>query len=171
GSPATRPGHPAPSSLHPGAPQLGPTPSGAVCPRRAAAGDRGNGSGPAPSPRRLLVRAALLSRSRPLPVRDPAAGRDRPLPEGLVLPLSGGEGFAGLSLVAASLMSSSLETIAGGSPGEAPGLFRQSAPRDSSGRSVHGPILEVRGLKKHFPLRRGLFGRAGAHLRAVDGID
>ena len=68
-------------------------------------------------------------------------------------------------------MSSSPESIAGGSPGETPGLFRQSAPRDSSGRSVHGPILEVRGLKKHFPLRRGLFGRAGAHLRAVDGID
>jgi len=33
------------------------------------------------------------------------------------------------------------------------------------------PILEVRGLTKHFPLRRGLFGGVAEHVRAVDGVD
>ncbi len=33
------------------------------------------------------------------------------------------------------------------------------------------PLLQVRGLVKHFPVRRGLFGRVGAVVRAVDGID
>ncbi|MGE0717998.1 MAG: ABC transporter ATP-binding protein [Alphaproteobacteria bacterium] len=33
------------------------------------------------------------------------------------------------------------------------------------------PLLDVRGLVKHFPIRRGLFGRAGALVRAVDGVD
>jgi oligopeptide/dipeptide ABC transporter ATP-binding protein len=32
-------------------------------------------------------------------------------------------------------------------------------------------ILEVRGLKKHFPARQGLFGRGGTWVKAVDGID
>jgi peptide/nickel transport system ATP-binding protein len=31
-------------------------------------------------------------------------------------------------------------------------------------------LLEVRGLKKHFPLRSGLFGGAGGHVYAVDGV-
>ncbi len=37
----------------------------------------------------------------------------------------------------------------------------------------HGaaPLLEVRGLKVHFPLRRGLFRRVVGHARAVDGVD
>jgi len=33
------------------------------------------------------------------------------------------------------------------------------------------PVLEVRGLKKHFAVRRGLFGREGASVKAVDGVD
>ena len=33
------------------------------------------------------------------------------------------------------------------------------------------PILEVRGLTKHFPTRRGLLGRTGAWVKAVDGVD
>ena len=33
------------------------------------------------------------------------------------------------------------------------------------------PLLEVRGLKKHFPVRRGLLGRTGACVKAVDGVD
>jgi oligopeptide/dipeptide ABC transporter ATP-binding protein len=33
------------------------------------------------------------------------------------------------------------------------------------------PVLEVRGLKKHFPVRRGLLGRSGASVKAVDGVD
>ena len=33
------------------------------------------------------------------------------------------------------------------------------------------PVLEVRGLTKHFPLRRGLLGRGPAAVKAVDGVD
>jgi oligopeptide/dipeptide ABC transporter ATP-binding protein len=32
------------------------------------------------------------------------------------------------------------------------------------------PLLQVRDLKKHFPVRRGTFGGAREHLRAVDGV-
>jgi oligopeptide/dipeptide ABC transporter ATP-binding protein len=32
------------------------------------------------------------------------------------------------------------------------------------------PLLEVRDLRKHFPIRRGLFGRTVGHVRAVDGV-
>src|SRR5690606_18543230 len=32
------------------------------------------------------------------------------------------------------------------------------------------PILEVENLQQHFPVRRGLFARTVAHVRAVDGI-
>jgi len=34
------------------------------------------------------------------------------------------------------------------------------------------PILvQVRNLKKHFPIQRGLFRRVVGHVRAVDGVD
>ena len=33
------------------------------------------------------------------------------------------------------------------------------------------PILEVRGLTKHFPVRRGLLARVEAQVKAVDGVD
>ena len=33
------------------------------------------------------------------------------------------------------------------------------------------PLLQVEGLVKHFPIRRGLFGRATGAVRAVDGVD
>jgi peptide/nickel transport system ATP-binding protein/oligopeptide transport system ATP-binding protein len=32
------------------------------------------------------------------------------------------------------------------------------------------PLLEVHDLKKHFPIRKGIFSRVVGHLRAVDGI-
>ena len=32
------------------------------------------------------------------------------------------------------------------------------------------PLLSVRGLRKHFPIRKGLFGRVAGHVRAVDGV-
>jgi len=32
-------------------------------------------------------------------------------------------------------------------------------------------LLDVAGLKKHFPVKSGIFGRVGAHVRAVDGVD
>jgi len=34
----------------------------------------------------------------------------------------------------------------------------------------HEPLLEVRDLKVHFPLRRGLFKRVAGYVRAVDGV-
>ena len=34
----------------------------------------------------------------------------------------------------------------------------------------HEYIIEVDGLKKHFPLRDGLFGQQTGELRAVDGV-
>ncbi len=33
------------------------------------------------------------------------------------------------------------------------------------------PLLSARGLKKHFPVKKGLFSRTGAAVLAVDGID
>ena len=33
------------------------------------------------------------------------------------------------------------------------------------------PLLRARGLVKHFPIRRGLFGRVTGAVRAVDGVD
>ena len=32
------------------------------------------------------------------------------------------------------------------------------------------PVLDVRGLRKHFPVRRGLLGRITGHVRAVDDV-
>ena len=31
-------------------------------------------------------------------------------------------------------------------------------------------VLDVRHLRKHFPIRRGLFGRVANHVRAVDDV-
>jgi len=36
--------------------------------------------------------------------------------------------------------------------------------------TVERPLLEVRDLVKHFPVRRGAFGRVQGHVRAVDGV-
>ena len=33
------------------------------------------------------------------------------------------------------------------------------------------PLLRVRGLKKHYPIKRGLLGRAAGAVRAVDGVE
>jgi len=32
-------------------------------------------------------------------------------------------------------------------------------------------LLEVKNLKKHFPIRKGLFSRIVGHVKAVDGLD
>ena len=42
----------------------------------------------------------------------------------------------------------------------------QDRPRETDG----APMLEVRDLKTHFPVRRGLFGRTVGYVRAVDGV-
>lgn len=36
--------------------------------------------------------------------------------------------------------------------------------------STNGPLLDVRGLKTYFPVKRGLLKRTVAHLKAVDGV-
>ncbi|MDH5540720.1 MAG: ATP-binding cassette domain-containing protein, partial [Rhizobacter sp.] len=36
---------------------------------------------------------------------------------------------------------------------------------------MNAPLLQVEGLVKHFPVRRGLFGRVSGAVRAVDGVD
>jgi oligopeptide/dipeptide ABC transporter ATP-binding protein len=45
--------------------------------------------------------------------------------------------------------------------------------RDHRGRDVtdDGVLLRTVGLKKHFPVRKGVFGRVSGHLQAVDGVD
>ena len=36
---------------------------------------------------------------------------------------------------------------------------------------MHEPILSLRGLRKDFPIERGLLRRVTGHIRAVDGVD
>ena len=37
--------------------------------------------------------------------------------------------------------------------------------------TTQAPLLQLHGLIKHFPVRRGLFGRVSGAVRAVDGVD
>ena len=37
-------------------------------------------------------------------------------------------------------------------------------------RDTAQPLLAVRDLTKHFPIKRGLFGRTTGRVRAVDGV-
>jgi oligopeptide transport system ATP-binding protein len=46
-----------------------------------------------------------------------------------------------------------------------------SVEEPSTNARVAAPLLRVTGLVKHFPLRRGLFGRTSSVVRAVDGVD
>lgn len=43
----------------------------------------------------------------------------------------------------------------------------RSAPMTSK---VHAPLLEVRDLVKHFPIKRGILSRTVGHVKAVDGV-
>ena len=47
-------------------------------------------------------------------------------------------------------------------PAPAPSATRESAPA--------APLLEVRDLVKHFPIKKGVFQRTVAHVKAVDGV-
>ena len=38
------------------------------------------------------------------------------------------------------------------------------------GRGMTTPVLEVQGLRKHFPIRKGLLRRVVGQVRAVDGV-
>src|ERR1700724_1273332 len=44
-------------------------------------------------------------------------------------------------------------------------------PDDSIAAPVPAPLLDVVGLSKSFPVRRGVLRRIVAHVRAVDGVD
>jgi len=46
-----------------------------------------------------------------------------------------------------------------------------SSQKDSVDQSENNLLLDVQGLKKHFPIRRGLFKRVVGHVKAVDGIN
>jgi oligopeptide transport system ATP-binding protein len=56
-----------------------------------------------------------------------------------------------------------------------PNLPPAKGDSDLRGRTVDelevgDALVEVRGLKKHFPIRSGFFGRVSAHVLAVDGV-
>src|SRR3954468_7128253 len=36
--------------------------------------------------------------------------------------------------------------------------------------SAKGPLVSVRGLSKHFPIKKGLFGKPGGYVRAVQDV-
>ena len=46
-------------------------------------------------------------------------------------------------------------------------MVTSAVPTDSS---IGHPLLDVRDLKKYYPLKRGLFGRSGGRVHAVDGV-
>jgi peptide/nickel transport system ATP-binding protein len=41
---------------------------------------------------------------------------------------------------------------------------------EARGNGSAGPLVEVRGLKKHFPIQAGVFSRVSGHVYAVDGV-
>ena len=43
-------------------------------------------------------------------------------------------------------------------------------PGPLEGKETRSPLLRVEGLVKHFPIRKGVFGRAAGAVRAVDGV-
>lgn len=46
----------------------------------------------------------------------------------------------------------------------------QSSAESSAMTKAHEPLLEVTGLKTHFPIRSGLLQRVTGHFKAVDGV-
>ncbi|MHA4820077.1 ABC transporter ATP-binding protein [Streptomyces aculeolatus] len=44
-------------------------------------------------------------------------------------------------------------------------------PRDTGAPVPAAPVLEVSGLRTHFPVKHGLLGRTVGRIRAVDGVD
>ena len=47
-------------------------------------------------------------------------------------------------------------------------MTAQAAQKPADGQSE--PLLQVSGLYKHFPIRKGLFSRTVGHVHAVDGV-
>jgi oligopeptide/dipeptide ABC transporter ATP-binding protein len=57
------------------------------------------------------------------------------------------------------------------SESEASGRVELAVEPASTNGSTNGAILEVKELKKHFPIKAGFFRRTVGHVRAVDGVD
>jgi peptide/nickel transport system ATP-binding protein/oligopeptide transport system ATP-binding protein len=55
-----------------------------------------------------------------------------------------------------------------GSPARGRGVTAQAPEKPADGQPE--PVLQVSGLRKHFPVRKGLFSRTVGHVLAVDGI-
>ncbi|MGB7160149.1 MAG: oligopeptide/dipeptide ABC transporter ATP-binding protein [Tepidisphaeraceae bacterium] len=56
---------------------------------------------------------------------------------------------------------------------EAPTVSYASAPTDDDGRTPlppGAPLVEVRDLRTHFPIRKGVLARTVGHVKAVDGV-
>jgi oligopeptide/dipeptide ABC transporter ATP-binding protein len=49
-------------------------------------------------------------------------------------------------------------------------MTAQANAAETNAAPADAPLLDVRDLKTHFPVRRGLFGRTVGHVRAVDGV-
>lgn len=49
-------------------------------------------------------------------------------------------------------------------------MVEKSQKKNESFQETESPLLEVKDLKKYFPLKRGLFSRTGGSVKAVDGI-
>lgn len=47
---------------------------------------------------------------------------------------------------------------------------QQSKPSAGQSEAAEGPLLEVRNLQKHFPIKGGLLRRTVGHVKAVDGV-
>ena len=56
----------------------------------------------------------------------------------------------------------------GAESGVVPGTTNGAS--DSTPRPNRAPALEVRDLKKHFPIKRGLLSRTVGEVKAVDGV-
>ncbi|MFT4648258.1 MAG: oligopeptide/dipeptide ABC transporter ATP-binding protein [Planctomycetota bacterium] len=46
-----------------------------------------------------------------------------------------------------------------------------TSAKETGKRSTSTPLIDVRGLKKYFPIRKGVFSRHVADVKAVDGLD
>ncbi|MCH8154783.1 MAG: ABC transporter ATP-binding protein, partial [Proteobacteria bacterium] len=55
-----------------------------------------------------------------------------------------------------------------GSSARGRGVTAQAPQKPADGQSE--PLLQVSGLRKHFPIRKGLFSRTVGHVHAVDGV-
>ena len=48
--------------------------------------------------------------------------------------------------------------------------MQQSHMSSENGSASPSPLLEIRNLKKHFPIRRGFFKRTVGYVKAVDDV-